>query len=188
MIAKKAVRWRIAKEEADMVLNAAIEDGAPSISAIQPVVDVSAADVASRIRRELMIHRGRSYVGSTSDPLWRWRGGWYWRSEGGRAASEPSDQRAYMQGHCHEYKLMIVVGTWRDSECANMEKVGIGAGKRFGGRRMNNKAHDARGLEIRSYGYSFLYICFTHGGGRVARIPTHLDSEKSEESESEASS
>eukprot|EP00959_Pyramimonas_sp_CCMP1952_P398477 8349621-Pyramimonas_sp.AAC.1 len=23
---------------------------------------------------------GRAYIGSTSDPAWRWHGGWYWPS------------------------------------------------------------------------------------------------------------
>ena len=64
-----------------------------------------------------------------------------------------------MDGHRLSYQRMYVLGAWPDAVCAEMEKVAIGIGEAALGILLQNKCKDARGLEIRPYGYSFVYLC-----------------------------
>ena len=97
---------------------------------------------------------GKAYVGSTSDPAWRFRGGWYLTS--GRAV----DGWDYMPGHHEHWQRMVVVGCWRDRECAEAEKAAILHVQAAVPGALENRCHDARGLSIRTNGYSFVYCCY----------------------------
>ena len=61
---------------------------------------------------------GRAYIGSTSDPAWRWRGGWYRSAGVGRGRP---DGWAFLAGHHEEWRHMIVVGSWPDAWCGRVE-------------------------------------------------------------------
>jgi len=101
----------------------------------------------------VMVAGGRAYIGSTSDPQWRWQGGWYVPSTGGG--------KNYMPGHRKRWSAMIVLGSWPDRETAQMEEAAILAGEAAAKpRTLENKCSDARGLSIRSHAFSFVYICF----------------------------
>ena len=100
---------------------------------------------------------GRAYVGSTSDPAWRWQGGYY---EAADPRGPPgASVRRYMAGHRHQWRRMEVVGSWRDAECGQMEEAALRELNRVCPGRLTNIATDARGLEIRAFKYSFVYIC-----------------------------
>ena len=67
---------------------------------------------------------GRAYVGSTSDPAWRWEGGWYLQSEGGHRRHAGSEW-AYMDGHRKQWRRMSILGSWRDADTADFEAQAI---------------------------------------------------------------
>ena len=108
-------------------------------------------------RRVRCIVRSRKitacYVGSTSDPTWRWQGGRYHTDDGVR----------YMAGHHVRYDEMHVVGTWPDSRTAAMEVLAINEARMhaYNDAYVDNVANDARGLERRRYAHSFLYVCIS---------------------------
>ena len=54
---------------------------------------------------------------------------------------------------------MLVLGCWPDAVCANMEESGIQKARQCSGHLVANVADDARGLAIRPFAYSFVYIC-----------------------------
>ena len=140
-----------------MILRAAVDE-IPQISTTRLILDISKAELEARIRGVLRRAAGRAYIGSTCNPAWRWRGGLYWPSE--RHAAAPSTRQSHMPGHRLDWMSMEVLGSWPDAECAAMEETAIRAGQRIGGAgRLINKATDARGLDIRAHGYSFVYIC-----------------------------
>ena len=93
------------------------------------------------------------YVGSTSDPKWRWQGGRYPSDDGVR----------YMPGHHGRYDEMHVIGTWPDARTAAMEVLAISEARMhaYYTADVDNVANDARGLEIRRYAHSFLYVCIS---------------------------
>jgi len=66
----------------------------------------------------------RAYVGSTSDPAWRWEGGWYLPSEGGHRRRAGSDW-AYLDGHRKQWRRMSILGSWRDADTAAFETEAI---------------------------------------------------------------
>ena len=126
------------------------------ITACDPLLDVDKHLLRSRVSDILRHHRvgaRGAYIGSSSDPEWRWRGGRILRS---------SERAGWMDGHRLEWKKMIILGIWPDDECADLEVVAIAAGRAsIGHECLENVADDARGLEIRSHpGYSCIYICF----------------------------
>eukprot|EP00959_Pyramimonas_sp_CCMP1952_P140722 2945071-Pyramimonas_sp.AAC.1 len=54
------------------------------------------------------IASGRSvYIGTTSDPSWRWNKGWGWRG----------NDRSFMRGHKVSYDEMQVVASFPDKQC-----------------------------------------------------------------------
>ena len=126
------------------------------ITACDPLLDVDKHLLRSRVSDILRHHRvgaRGAYIGSSSDPEWRWRGGRIFRSSG---------RAGWMDGHRLKWQKMIILGIWPDGECAELEVVAIAAGRASVGHEcMENVADDARGLEIRSHpGYSCIYICF----------------------------
>ena len=82
--------------------------------------------------------------------------------------SERSDRRrravegewAWMDGHRLQWRRMAVLGSWPDGDAGVAEAEAITYVKDQLPHCLTNRCADARGLEIRSYGYSFVYICF----------------------------
>ena len=109
---------------------------------------------AAEVARCAMQGGGKAYVGSTSNPAWRFRGGWYLTS--GRNV----DGWDFMPGHHEQWQRMVVVGCWRDRECAEAEKAAILHVQAVAPGALENKCEDARGLSIRTHGYSFVYCCY----------------------------
>ena len=118
-----------------------------------PALWARASEVA---RREGRVG-GRAYIGSTSDPAWRWQGGRYLPSENGRHAVEGW---AWMDGHRLQWRRMAILGAWRDADTGTAEKETIQYIKISAPGVLTNIATDARGLSRRPYAYSFVYICF----------------------------
>ena len=131
------------------------------ISIVQPCLEISQELVLQRIAEfaaEASRQQQHWYIGSTASPQWRWTGGWYWASEAD--LSQPRDAKEYMPGHKLKYGSMHVVGCWTDSICAAMEKAAIVHARDTDGRWwLDNKADDARGLAIRHFGNSVVYVC-----------------------------
>eukprot|EP00959_Pyramimonas_sp_CCMP1952_P395979 8296825-Pyramimonas_sp.AAC.2 len=78
---------------------------------------------------------------------------------------------------------MAVLGSWPDGEAGDAEAQAITYVKDRLPHCLTNRCADARGLEIRSHGYSFVYICFdlrrpvmqNDMGGRMGQgIPARL--------------
>ena len=109
---------------------------------------------------------GRCYIGSTSDPAWRWEGGWYIVSPGDderrQRCAEGGDEWAWMDGHRLKWRRMAVLGSWRDKDTAACEAAAIAATlvAALPPNTLTNRCADARGLSIRTHAYSFVYICF----------------------------
>ena len=102
---------------------------------------------------------GRAYIGSTSDPAWRWEGGWYFPSEeNGRRAVQGG--RAWMDGHKLRWRRMAILGAWRDADTATAEQQCIRYVQASAPGVLTNIATDARGLSRRPHAYSFVYVCF----------------------------
>ena len=157
---KLEARWRAAQEACERERAAASQHG--SIYFLDPMHEVTAEAVKQRVWNiasgSLRSSSTQSfYVGSTSSPSWRWAGGKVWREPSG-ARSAPCAAPSYMQGHCKNFSLMCVIGAWPDSRTAELEPLAIAAGRHFG-HRCANKADDARGLAVRPFAYSFLYVC-----------------------------
>eukprot|EP00959_Pyramimonas_sp_CCMP1952_P218969 4578575-Pyramimonas_sp.AAC.1 len=99
---------------------------------------------------------GSAYVGSTSDPAWRWEGGLCWRCE--RNVRAPRLLPTHMVGHKVRWKKMFVIASFSDKRTAAAEEFVL---KTLHGREcLANVATDARGLHIRPVpAYSFIYVC-----------------------------
>ena len=94
------------------------------------------------------------YVGSTSDPRWRWEGGWYYPSD-----DEAGAHQKFMPGHRLKWNKMVILGAWPDAETARLEPIAIKEARLFSD-NVQNKVEDARGLAKRSrWCYSFIYAC-----------------------------
>ena len=153
-------RWENARHEARMNLSQSLERelgvevawgrGGRWLEIPLEVALERASEVARCARRR----GGHAYVGSTSDPAWRFRGGWYLTS--GRAV----DGWAFMPGHHEQWQRMVVVGCWRDEECAAAEAAAILHVQARVPGALENRCGDARGLSIRPHGYSFVYCCY----------------------------
>ncbi|CAK0877421.1 unnamed protein product, partial [Prorocentrum cordatum] len=89
--------------------------GMQSMFVHQPLVDIDVGLVTKRVRHlhDRAIASGRSvYIGTTSDPSWRWNGGWGWRG----------NDRSFMRGHKLSYDEMQVVASFPDKQCGEVEK------------------------------------------------------------------
>ena len=148
--------WAGALRNAEQLLDEASRE--KGILVLMPAVGVAAVELEARVRQlAARPGRGRSYVGSTADPTWRWRGGPVWRSEAG--GREPAARPGTMVGHRRHWRRLVVLGSWRDRQAATMEARAIQAAREAAGHRVDNVASDARGLAVRPHGYSFVYIC-----------------------------
>ena len=116
-----------------------------------------ACDRVMQVVRSAIRRGWRAYIGSTSDPAWRWRGGRYLAAGVGRGRP---DGWAFLAGHHEEWRHMIVVGSWPDAWCGRVETKIIDHAKQTSPNDINNIATDARGLAVRSYGYSYVYVCY----------------------------
>ena len=154
-----APRWRQARDDVHMVLQQAIIMNGAEITLVEaPVCDASRAVMLGRLTQVLRAvrHRGgRVYVGSTSDPSWRWVGGRGWRSD--RGGDE--GKFVWMKGHRGSWQYMHVLAAYPDAEAAEAEVICIRHAQALLGDRVSNKCCDARGLAVRAHGYSFLYVC-----------------------------
>lgn len=161
----RAARWTEGERQAEGLVADAIQQHGPDVKVAQPWMKLPKAALLQRVHEEtIWVTRGGrpAYIGSTSDPGWRWRGGWYLQSEGGRNGRDidnGGDWR-FLPGHHLEWRSMLVLGCWPDPEAALMERDAIAKGRVSAPGRLTNKASDARGLEIRPHSFSFVYICF----------------------------
>ena len=119
--------------------------------------DIACHRVVQVVRSVMGRAAREAYIGSTADPAWRWRGGWYLTAGVGRGRP---DGWAFLAGHHEEWRHMIVVGSWPDALCGRMEARMIDYVKTAFPDTVSNIATDARGLSIRSYGYSYVYVCY----------------------------
>ena len=144
--------------DAEQLLEEASREG--GITVLMPAIGVTADELKARVQTyAARLGGGDSYVGSTADPTWRWRGGRLWRS----GSREPAARPESMAGHCCRWRRLVVLGSWRDRQAATMEVLAIQAAREAAGHRVTNVASDARGLATRPLGYSFVYICLDKG-------------------------
>ncbi len=118
---RRRILFESARESAMEVMAQAIERYPGRILAQQPLLDLTQGDLLQRIV-DLLPPRGggEAYVGSTSDPAWRWEGGWCWRCE--RDEVRPRMVPTHMIGHSQRgYRRMVVVGSFSDAETARNE-------------------------------------------------------------------
>jgi len=113
-----------------------------------------ALERAAEVVRSARQGGGGAYIGSTSDPAWRWRGGRYLTS--GRAV----DGWDWMPGHHLKWRCMVVLGCWRDQDAADAEQAAIHHVSAVVPGVIENRCEDARGLARRAKGYSFVYCCY----------------------------
>ena len=164
----RQARWERGMEEAEDLVTAALERHGPDDVAVvaQPWMEVSMEVLLQRVTMETVrVTRGggRAYIGSTSDPGWRWRGGYYLPSpgdRGGRRHSHHRNEWEFLPGHHLQWRHLLVLGCWRDHETRLMETEAIKQGQRVAPGRLTNKVSDARGLEVRPWSFSFVYICY----------------------------
>ena len=130
-------------------------------SAPERLLDLPEPLLLERLHTVLRRFNGKCdcYVGSTSSARWRWEGGWYWPSEA--ATGIQSTHQEYMPGHRLSWRNMVVLGAWPDAETARLEPICISVARSIASDRLKNKATDARGLEIRRWCYSFVYVVST---------------------------
>ena len=149
--ARRLQKWEMAREDVRIqCLDLDIR-----IVVHQPLLDVHADEWRARLRYLLKGAKRRPvYIGTTSDPQWRFVGG------AGFLENDSDDdgrrRRDKLRPHRLDYKVMHVIASLPDRECAEAERIAINLGL---GSNLNNKVNDARGLEIRSFRYSYLYVC-----------------------------
>ena len=155
--------WASALEDCDKLIELAARHS-PRMKVAYPIIKMEEEALLENVRYfcNVMLHLRQpaqthlAYIGSTSDPEWRWVGGWSYLDEDTEGAT---DTRRHMQGHSHRWQHMHVIGAWPDKVAARMEILAIQAGREILGTFLANKVDDARGLRIRRYGYSFIYVC-----------------------------
>ena len=150
------ILWDTAREDALDVAARAAARYPDCIELRHPLLDITEGAVLRRIRFHL-IGAEDGYVGSTSDPAWRWEGGLCWRCE--RNAAAPKLHPTRMLGHRHRWRRLTVVGSFSDARTSALETTFL---QLLVNSRASvvNVATDARGLAVRpSPGYSFLYVC-----------------------------
>ena len=136
-----------------MLRSLAASSAGASIEVVEPVLDVAEAELLERVRDAVPRNNregDRAYVGSTSDPAWRWIGGYSWERE------------SWMDGHCCRWRRLVVLGAWPDAEAGDMEVAAMRAARGLLGASLANalEAEDARGLAVRGqFAHSFVYIC-----------------------------
>ena len=135
-----------------MLGNLAASSAGASIEVVEPVLDVAEAELLERVRDAVPRNNregDRAYVGSTSDPAWRWIGGYSWERE------------SWMDGHCCRWRRLVVLGAWPDAEAGDTEVAAMRAARGLLGASLTNalEAEDARGLAVRGqFAHSFVYI------------------------------
>ena len=152
----RAARWDAGRQQAESLVADAIQQHGPHVVVARPWLELSKADFLHCVHEETVwVTRGgsRAYIGSTSDPGWRWRGGRYL---GGRSG------RNFLPGHHLEWRSMLILGCWRDPETALMERDAIAQGRKSAPGGLTNIASDSRGLEIRPYSFSFVSTCLRY--------------------------
>ena len=154
-----AARRQLAQDEALFLAAKASKDFDEIVVFDGELLDVPASELMRRLRialRNAARHdEGEAYVGSTSDPKWRWTGGTTLTEEG----------RHHMSGHCKKWQHLQVLGAWPDTRCATMEVAAIAEARAMEQDvqlqlAIANKADDARGLRDRGCHYSFVYVCW----------------------------
>ena len=170
---RAAARWEAGWDASRMVLLASLDAWPLALAAWQGATSISAEEVLERARwvveREARVG-GRAYIGSTSDPAWRYRGGRYLVED--PSGPPGASMTRCMEGHRHKWQHMEVLGCWPDAECASMEKQCIESVMQSHPCRLTNKAAGAFGLAIRRYEYSFVYICFGQQRGYPPPLPS----------------
>ena len=149
--ARRLQLWEMAREDVRMqCLDLDIR-----IVVHQPLLDVHADEWRARLRYLLKGAKRRPvYIGTTSDPQWRFVGGAGFLENDGD--DDGRRRRDKLRPHRLDYKVMHVIASLPDRECAEAERIAINLGL---GSNLNNKVNDARGLQIRGIRYSYLYVC-----------------------------
>ena len=120
------------------------------IQAQQPLLDLTQGDLLQRIIDLLPQRGGEAYVGSTSDPAWRWEGGWCWRCE--RDEVRPRMVPTHMIGHSQRgYRRMVVVGSFSDAETARNETAVLRRLQSISGGERNTDGMPRRGTPSALY-------------------------------------
>eukprot|EP00959_Pyramimonas_sp_CCMP1952_P279974 5853558-Pyramimonas_sp.AAC.1 len=162
-VPRSILLWRNAREDAEMVLRQA-EESSIYIKGTAPILTPSIHsrdgkdEMFSRLKHGLRLareyhggdHHGIAYIGSTLCPRWRWEGGYSFRDDRRRAE--------FISGHRCRCDRMVVVASYPDKETAEAERLATLWAEPSG--LINNRAKDARGLCIRNYAYSFMYLCY----------------------------
>ena len=160
--ARKAQKILNGYEDAHMELEQSCEKFR-EISIMGQTVDISIATLVARVEDVSATARQtqqRVYVGSTTSPQWRWKGGWYYASSVGPHDDTPSNEQEFMPGHMLKWRSMVVLGAWLDNITPRMETAAIAACKKSARWWCANIADDARGLPYRGpFTFSFVYIC-----------------------------
>ena len=160
--ARKAQKMLNGYEEAQMELEQSCEKFR-EISIMGSTVDISTATLVARVEdlsTTAKQNQQQVYVGSTTSPQWRWKGGWYYASSVGPHDDTPPNEQEFMPGHMLKWRSMVVLGAWLDAITPKMETTAIAACKKIAREWCANIADDARGLPYRSpFAFSFVYIC-----------------------------
>ena len=158
---RAALELRLAQEDALYLAAKATRDYDRITVAQGELLDVPVGELLARVRaglrRAARQGDGAAYVGSTSDPGWRWKGG----------ATLAEDGANVMVGHITRWQRMVVLGAWPDKRCATMEVAAIAEARLAEQEYIEpalviaNRADDARGLHDRGHQqYSFVYLCW----------------------------
>ena len=146
---RRFILWEMAREDVRMQCR----DLDSRIVVHQPLLDVLTDEWLPRLKDLRRRARCRPiYIGTTSDPSWRFLGH-------GCFVRDCDDSRGPMRAHCEDYTVMHVIACLPDRECAAAETIAINDCRNECAANMNNKVNDARGLEVRSFRYSYLYVC-----------------------------
>ena len=160
------MKWIQAKDDAlDVMAKAVVRWPQISVWPDGEVVDISMEEMLYRCRlavRTALKGGGQCYVGSTSCPIWRWEGGYFYRSEA--RALEPARQAEFMLGHRTAWSRMVVLGSWCDEQTKSYEVAAIAAAPAVAAdlsmpKKLVNIADDSRGFTIQSHHYGFIYVC-----------------------------
>ena len=161
------MKWSQAKDNALEVMAQAVVKW-PQIS-VWPdgvAVGISKEEMLQRCRlavRTALKGEGKCYVGSTSCPMWRWEGGYFYRS--GARALELALEPDLMVGHrANGWTRMLVLGSWGDEQTKSFEEDAIAAARAVAAdlnksKQLVNIADDSRGFTIQNHHYGFIYVC-----------------------------
>ena len=137
---------------ASLDLNVVLEQRANTVAEqglLGRPIDFSEASVdndelaeALMLRIASRIETARFYIGVTSDPVWRWRGG--------------ASDRGVMQGHSEVFECMTILAIRGPGLAAPLERLLIASAKEYHGARCANRATDSRGCFHAAINY--LYV------------------------------